>query len=100
MKNNSLFYTKINNWLTPTRVFFILFNIGQLLYLNSWGNAFIFDDNFQIVANQTMHSLTSIPALFLNHDQGQNISGYYRPLPYTFYTLIYFFFKNNTFPYH
>ncbi len=94
------FIFRVNKWLTPTKVFFILFCFGQIIYINSLGNPFMFDDITQIVSNSTVHSFSSIPAIFLNSSHTAITNGYYRPLLTSAFTILYSFFQANSFYFH
>lgn len=86
--------------LTSLKAIHWIIFIGLVVYFNSLFNGFVFDDIGQIVNNTNIQSLSTIPSLFIHPVTIQEISNYYRPLPLTFYAIIYFFFQANTFPYH
>lgn len=87
--------------LTTFKVIHFIVIIGLIVYFNSLFNPFLFDDLSQIVTNQGVHSVTTIPDIFLNNLKTQQvITEYFRPLPFTFYALLYSSFQENTFFYH
>lgn len=74
--------------------------VGLIVFSNSLFNDFIFDDLGLIVTNLGVHNILSIPGFFLNHTGALEANSFYRPIPYVFFTLLYAFFKENTFFYH
>ncbi len=79
--------------------------VGFLLYLNSFFNGFVWDDEEQVVNNPIIHSIANIPSLFaestFNAGGAVKMSGlYYRPLMTTAYTLIYSIFGSGAFFFH
>lgn len=87
--------------LTALKAVHFIVIIGLIVYFNSLFNPFLFDDLSQIVDNPGVHSITKIPDIFLNNIKTQQvITEYFRPLPFTFYAVLYSFFQENTFFYH
>ena len=72
---------------------------GLAVYFNSFFNAFVFDDIGLIVQNPSVHSLSRLPDLLLNHNSSQLVSHYYRPISQILYALIYAVFKDVPFWY-
>lgn len=68
------------------RCFFLLFFVSALLlFANSLGNSFVWDDEEQVVANTALHSLANWPSFFqgstFNSGGSRSLSGlYYKPL--------------------
>ena len=83
----------------------IIVGLGFLIYAKSFSNAFIGDDQAQVLANSFLKSLSNIPIFFsgssFSSGGGVNLTGvYYKPLMTTVYALIYHFFGLNPFYYH
>ncbi len=74
--------------------------IGLIVFVNSLFNNFVLEDRAEIVRNISIQSMFNIPNLFVSKVGGQETITYYRPLLFTFYTVLYTLFKQNTFPYH
>jgi protein O-mannosyl-transferase len=74
--------------------------IGLIIYTNSLFNPFVFDDLGLIVQNPTIHSLSYLPAIFLNKNTSHLISSYYRPISQALYAIIYAIFNTQPFWYH
>ena len=91
MKQNSTFFFYY-------RFYLIIIAVGLLVFGMSFGNAFVWDDEEQVVNNSAFHSLTSIPSLFLGSTfntggSGGNLSGmYYKPMMSLVFTLLYTIF--------
>ncbi len=73
----------------------VLVVIGTVIYANSFGNGFVWDDFPLLVHNIRIRSLRNIPAMFLNIKGGG-----YRPLREASYALDYFFWGLNPWGYH
>lgn len=81
----------------------IIIVLGILIYAHSIGNAFIGDDNPQIVENPMLHSLDNIGSFFTSStfDNGGALTGvYYKPLMTTSFAVIYSLFGANPTPFH
>ncbi len=78
----------------------ILLLVGFLTYSNSLFNSFVLEDRANILRNPSIHNFFNIPNLFFHQVGGQESLGYYRPVLFTFYTIIYSLFGEFTFPYH
>jgi hypothetical protein len=85
---------------TTAKAITVIILVGIIVYANMLLNGFVLDDLGQIVNNQSAHSFAGIMDIWQNHIQAQEASNYYRPLPYTFYTLHYILFQDYTFFYH
>lgn len=86
--------------LTSAKAIIIIIVIGVIVYANSLFNSFVYDDYGQIVDRPSVHSIEYIFDIFLNRFGGIHTSTFYRPIPYIFFTFIYFFSGENTFLYH
>lgn len=75
--------------------FFII--IGLLLYANSLFNGFVWDDFPFILQNPEINTINLFAAFGNNYF---NNSGYYRPLPEIYFSLVYGLFGQNAFFYH
>ncbi len=82
---------------TKKAIIFIIL-IGFVVYFNSLFNGFAIDDLGLIVTNPNVHTIASIPDIFLNYTRTQ--LGSNRPLPSSIYAILYTFFQTNTFAYH
>ncbi len=78
----------------------ILLIVGFLTYANSLFNSFVLEDRANILRNPSIHNFFNIPNLFFHQVGGQESLGYYRPVLFTFYTILYSIFGEFTFPYH
>ena len=79
--------------------------IGLALYASCFTHPFVWDDEEQILANNSITSLSNIPEFFLgstfNSGGSANLTGlYYKPILTTSYALLYSFFGTNPFGYH
>ena len=79
--------------------------VGFTLYLNSFFNGFVWDDEEQIVLNTQVHSIANIPSFFtgstFNSGGAAKMGGlYYRPLMTTVFSLIYSIFGSGAFFFH
>ena len=79
--------------------------IGLALYFNSFTYPFVWDDEEQIIANQSITSLGNIPQFFFgstfNSGGRDGLTGlYYKPLLTTSYALLYSLFRINPVGYH
>lgn len=77
---------------------------GLGVFLNSFFNGFVWDDEVQIVNNPAIRSLSNISQIFNSgtFDTGGAglAKGFYRPMVTLYYTLVYAFFGQNAFGYH
>lgn len=83
----------------------IIIILGLAIYLNSFFNSFVWDDEEQIVNNLAVHSLTNIPSLFSGSTFNTGGSGglagmYYKPLMPTFFSILYTFGGGSPFLFH
>lgn len=86
----------------PRKVAMILVGVVFLLYLNSLGNAFQYDDKHAIVANPHLSSLGNIPAFFVHPEyfSGDPEKAMYRPLLLVSLALNYAWSRTQTYSYH
>src|SRR4051812_3106647 len=75
--------------------FFIL--IALLVFGNMLFNGFVWDDLPFIISNPDLHTF-NIARLF--GENSFNSSGYYRPLPAVYFSVLYTFFTTHAFFYH
>ena len=77
---------------------------GGLVFLNSLGNGFVWDDEVQIVGNPAIRSLLNFGQAFGGgtFDTGGAglAKGFYRPMVTIYYMLVYKVFGLNAFGYH
>ena len=78
---------------------------GFLLYFNSFFNAFVWDDEEQVVNNSAVYSLSNFSSYWtgstFNSGGGTRLGGlYYKPLMTTAFSLIYTFFGPRPFFFH
>lgn len=88
---------------TNGKAVFLLFVIGFLVFLPTFFNGFVADDNFLVVNNALIHSPANLLNLFfgtLSSQGGQYAGLYYRPFMLVYFTILYTFFKTNPFLYH
>lgn len=78
----------------------LLLIIGFVTYANSLFNSFVLEDRANILRNPSIQNFFNIPNLFFHQVGGQESLQYYRPVLFTFYTLLYSLFGEFTFPYH
>lgn len=71
--------------------------IGLLVYFTMLFNGFVWDDLVFIINNPELHTVNVIVAFGKNFF---NNSGYYRPLPELYFSLLYAFFSTHAFFYH
>jgi Flp pilus assembly protein TadD len=95
--------------LTTRRAIIFLIAAGFLLFLNSLWNGFVGDDYGQILSNNLVHSWLNIPRFFSGTssvtDLGNGVpvsvaADYYRPLPESFYSILYSLFGASAFAFH
>ena len=91
------FIESLSVWLTPKKAIFILLGTGFLVYFNSLFNGFVFDDEYQVVNNELIRSLTNFPQFFRGstfYFEGQSeLQGtYYKPVMTTVYSVLYTLF--------
>ncbi|MBI2029726.1 tetratricopeptide repeat protein [Candidatus Gottesmanbacteria bacterium] len=71
----------------------LIFVTAFLVYSVSLGNQFLWDDEEQIVANPSVHSISKIPNLMFSgivNSQSESLSGgFYRPIVTITYTVLY-----------
>src|SRR5690242_3152521 len=87
---------------TTTKAIHYLFFLGIVVFCNGLFNNFLGDDLGQIVDNVAVHSFTSIPSFFSGstfyNGGGANLIGlWFRPLPLSFFSILYSFFGSNPF---
>lgn len=79
--------------------------IGLLVYINSFYNGFVGDDDYEIIKNPLIQSLTNIPKFFLggtffNGDIAALSGNYYRPLKSLTFAFLYAIGGANPFFFH
>jgi len=85
--------------------YILLTVIGLLIYFPVLSKGFKYDDFPQIVNYSQVHLLKNIPQLFLTGFKYPTshvnlISIYYKPLMFTFFTILYFLGHGSPFPFH
>lgn len=83
----------------------LLMVFGFISFFITLKSPFSFDDNKQIIHNESIKKLENIPSLYLKSNpflqNKKSIIGYfYKPLFYTFYTLLYIIGNGSPFPFH
>jgi tetratricopeptide (TPR) repeat protein len=90
----------IKSWFVPfttTKAVTFIVLIGFLIYINSLFGGFIWDDKTYIISNSTVHVGNLIAAFKGNLF---NTGGQYRPIPATYFSILYSLFGNVSFFYH
>ncbi len=85
--------------------FWLIIILVLMVYLPIFTNGFVWDDEEQIVANETIQNINNIPKLFLsstfNSGGAVSMGGlYYKPLMPLSFTLLYSLFENISWGYH
>jgi tetratricopeptide (TPR) repeat protein len=82
----------------------ILISVAVLPYLNTLGNGFVYDDNFQIVANPYLRSFHYLKQIIFtpvwSFKYAQVSTNYYRPLMPLQYLLMFKVYGPLAYPYH
>lgn len=88
--------------ITTKKAVVLIIPIGFLVYFNSLGNGFVWDDTAQVVNNTLVHSLSKIPDLFVRSTFGtpETSLKYYRPLMSSLFAVIYTLFGSQTLFFH
>lgn len=92
--------------ITQLNAFLIIFFLGFVTFFSGLNGPFIGDDNYQIVNNKAIHSISNIKLFltggtFYNDGAGSELSGsYYRPLMITIFSTVYTVFKEKPVAYH
>lgn len=92
--------------LTTLKVVHIIAMVGIIVFFNALFNPFILDDLLQIVSSPYIHNISLIPDFFIgsSHYPGifnfKFLYNFYRPIPFTLYTLLYSAFGSVPFPFH
>ena len=84
-------------------ILFIIISIGILVYSNSLGNDFVWDDTDFVIQNDFIKDLRFIPFYFISKTalaKGALAGENYRPFLTLSYSLDYFFWKLNPLGYH
>jgi hypothetical protein len=81
---------------TTKKAMIFIVIIGLAVFFNSLFNNFVLDDKTFILLNQEIHSFN------LNYIFGPSLfnTGYYRPIPALYFTIVYSLFRDSTFFYH
>jgi len=88
---------------TNTKAILLLFILTVIIYSNSLGGDFVYDDGYFIVKNIHIKNLENIPSLFVSScttafaELSQDV---YRPVTTVTFALDYYLWKLNTFCYH
>src|ERR1700722_1185014 len=83
--------------LTIKKAIFIIFLIGFIVYFNMLFNNFVWDDKTYILFNP---DVVTFNLLGLIRNNIFNAGGQYRPVPGIYFSVLFAFFKYNTFFYH
>ena len=87
--------------LKPKYCYLIIAVISFLVFLNTLGNDFVFDDESVVQNYAAIRDFSSIPKYFTAEEGFHKVIGnYYRPVVYATYTLDYFFWTMNPTGYH
>ena len=83
-------------------IIFLIISIGIIIYSNSLGNDFVWDDHFLVVNNDFIKNAHFIPSHFISRNAlaSEDFGQIYRPLVMLSYTADYFFWKLNPMGYH
>ena len=89
--------------MTRTKAVLLILFTSLIIYSNSLGGEFIYDDEYFVVKNVQIRNLRNIPSFFTHSSSGA-FSGLsedvYRPVTTVSYALDYFIWKLDTFGYH
>ena len=83
-------------------VLLILF-LSVIVYSNSLGGEFVYDDEYFVIKNITIRNLANIPQFFTSRNAvafSALAEDVYRPIATLSYAFDYFFWKLNVFGYH
>src|SRR5260370_28504858 len=83
--------------LTTLKAINIIVIVGLIVFANSLFNGFVGDDKDYIVNNPFTHTVNLAVSFGTN---GFNIVGQYRPIPATYFSILYALFGTTPFPYH
>ena len=83
--------------LTTSKAIHIIVVVGFIVYLNMFFNGFVWDDLSYIIDNPEIHRFDLFKLIGQNTF---NSSGYFRPLPAVYFSLMYNLFGSNAFFYH
>ncbi len=87
--------------LTTKKAILIIAVLGFIVFGNALFNGFVLDDRFQIVNLSNRVSIQKIPTFFFVRHAGYvSDVGYYRPIFFSFLTIMYSLFGLNSFFYH
>ena len=88
---------------TGTKAILFLCAAVFIIYSNSLGGEFVYDDEYFIVRNVAIRNLSNIPSFFINPSSiafSQLAEDVYRPVAASSYAIDYFLWFYNTFGYH
>jgi tetratricopeptide (TPR) repeat protein len=73
---------------------FIIIAASIAVYLNTLGNGFVYDDNFQVLSNPWIRDARFLPNIFSSCDWGfsGHATNYYRPVVHIMHMLVYYIF--------
>lgn len=83
--------------LTTKKIVAIITGVGFLVYFNILFNGFVWDDLTYIIGNTDLKPFNLLKLMGWNTF---NSSGYYRPLPAIYFSILYNLFDNSAFFYH
>ena len=87
--------------LKPVHCYFIVALFSFLVFYNTLGNDFVFDDESVIQNYPAIRDLSSIPKFFTAEEGFHKVIGnYYRPVVYTTYTIDYSLWGLNPYGFH
>lgn len=98
MQQQNFSFKKLLFPFTNVKAIFWITSIGCFAFANMLFNQFIEDDKKYII--NYFPQLQHITLAFLFGPNSFNIAGQYRPLPATYFSLLYFFFTTTPFFYH
>lgn len=85
-----------------TYIVIFLCVLGLTIYSNTFGNKFVWDDDFLVVKNDYIKSWSNLPLLFNSELRvfSSDLSNYFRPIQSLTYLFDYTFWKLNPIGYH
>ena len=88
--------------MNPAKAIFLILSIGLIIYANSFGNQFVWDDEFLVLENDYIRNWRSLPQIFTSELRcfSPDLSNYYRPLQTISYAIDYAFWRLEPFGYH
>jgi protein O-mannosyl-transferase len=99
-EENEVTFKGLFSPLTTKKAIIFIIIIGFIVFFNMLPNGFVLEDNAMVVRNLDIRSIFSIPNLFIHPISGVETITYYRPVLFTFFSIIYALFGLNPLPYH